>query len=470
MKSVPGPLRVELVEDFSKFLGDEVNLNRTRITELETHVENIQKFLNGSDWGAPIIRYSNQGSWAHKTIIKPPGSGGFDADVLVFVKPVTDWSPDDYIHHLRRVFRGSGIYKDKASLNTRCVTITYAGDFEIDIVPCVTDRPGGTYRFEICNRVEESFEPTDSEAYTAWLADRNGWVGNDRLREVTRLLKYLRDIKQTFTCKSILLTTLIGNLVTPADAVYHNAYFPDPPTALKTLIGRVDDYLQEHPELHEVNNPVLQRESFTRHWDDDKYANFRDVIDRYREWIDDAYDEPDQSESRRKWQRVFGDEFGKGAKRALMIENASALPMPASNSNVKDTVQAVQVFGKGVLARVQQAVPWMKPPVWTQAANQAVLINATAHYDRTGKQLIGPFEPGTVLKKGLELRFIAVARNGVPYSGKDVVDRPGRTLHLGAWRPSAVLLRHQLPRRRRERRDHRRRSEHGGASGRADCG
>jgi hypothetical protein len=42
---------------------------------------------------------------------------------------VSDWSPDDYIHHLRGVFRGSGIYKDKTSLNTRCVTITYAGDF-----------------------------------------------------------------------------------------------------------------------------------------------------------------------------------------------------------------------------------------------------------------------------------------------------------------------------------------------------
>jgi hypothetical protein len=62
----------------------------------------------------------------------------------------------------------------------------------------------------------------------------------------------------------------------------------------------------------------------------------------------------------------------------------------------------------------------MKPPVWTQAADQTVLINATAHNDRTGKQRIGPFESGTVLKKGLELRFIAVARNGVPYSGKDV--------------------------------------------------
>jgi len=337
---------VKLIDDFSKFLEDKVNLNNTRIAKLETHVENIQTFLSGSDWDAPIIRYSNQGSWAHKTIIKPPGNGGFDADVLVFVKPVTDWSPDDYIHHLRRVFRASGIYKDKTSLNTRCVTITYAGDFEIDIVPCVTDRPGGTYRFEICNRVEESFEPTDSEAYTAWLEDRNGWVGNDRLREVTRLLKYLRDIKQTFTCKSILLTTLIGNLITPADAVYHNAYLPDLPTALKTLIDRLDDYLQDHPELHDVNNPVLQRESFTRHWDADKCANFRDVIHRYREWIDDAYDELDEAESRAKWQRIFGDEFGKGAKRALMIEHASALPVPAANANVKDTVQAVQVFGR----------------------------------------------------------------------------------------------------------------------------
>lgn len=47
---------MKLIDDFSKFLEDKVNLNNTRIAKLETHVENIQTFLSGSDWDAPIIR------------------------------------------------------------------------------------------------------------------------------------------------------------------------------------------------------------------------------------------------------------------------------------------------------------------------------------------------------------------------------------------------------------------------------
>ena len=165
------------------------------------------------------------------------------------------------------------------------------GDFEIDVVPCVVNRPGATSRFEVCNRVENQFEATDGEAYTAWLSQRNDWTGNDKLREITRLLKYLRDIKTTFSCKSILLTTLLGGLITQAD-VYQAANFADLPTALKTLVGRLDDYLQARPQLHDINNPILPQESFNRHWDQDKYATFREMIHKYREWIDEAFTRP----------------------------------------------------------------------------------------------------------------------------------------------------------------------------------
>src|SRR5262249_39228880 len=155
-----------------------------------------------------------------------------DADVLVFIQPIAGWKAEDYVLKLKDAFRASGTYQDKAGLHTRCVRLEYSGDFEIDVVPAVVNRPGGTSRFEVCNRTENQFEATDGEAYTAWLAQRNDWAGNDRLREITRLLKYLRDTKTTFTCKSILLTTLLGSLITQAD-VYQTASFADLPTALK---------------------------------------------------------------------------------------------------------------------------------------------------------------------------------------------------------------------------------------------
>lgn len=411
---------MKLTNDFEKFLLEEVNLSSSKIKKLQTHVKSIESFLNGADWGPIIKRYSAQGSWAHKTIIKPPGNRGFDADLLVFIEPVEDWDPKDYISELRRVFRQSGTYKDKMIPNNRCVAVEYSGDFNIDVVPCVVCRPGSSARYEVCNRVDGVFEVTDSEKYTAWLDRRNDEAGSNKLREVTRLLKYLRDIKLTFSCKSILLTTLIGERITLADTFRRYTHFPDLPTALRTLVGRLDEYLQDHPELPDVCNPVLPDESFTRHWDKDKYENFRDVIHRYREWIDDAYVEPDETKSRSKWQRVFGDEFGKGPKKALAkIEEAALLPVLVSNAGVQDAVQAVRAFGRKVLASVPQEVPWMKPIPWRVVSNTFVGIRANTHRDRTGNRPIGPSESGEFLQKGLELRFEAMTTTGVPYAANE---------------------------------------------------
>jgi hypothetical protein len=183
--------------------------------------------------------------------------------VLVFVNPVAGWTAEDYVLELKDVFNGSGTYKDKAHLHTRCVRLEYSGDFEIDVVPCVVNRPGGMHAYEVCNRTDDEFEPTDGEAYTTWFTQRNVWTGNGKLREVTRLLKYLRDIKTTFSCKSILLTTLLGNRIDPVDSLLQTTYFPDLPTALKTIVGRLDDYLQQHCDLHDICNPVLVQRNST---------------------------------------------------------------------------------------------------------------------------------------------------------------------------------------------------------------
>jgi hypothetical protein len=179
---------VKQISEFEAFLNDEVNLDQRRIDTLVGRVSTIEQFLENSDWEPKIIRFSAQGSWAHKTIIKPPGNKGFDADLLVFIEPVNEWTAEDYIFNLRRVFRASDRYKDKTTLSNRCVTLEYSGDFDLDVVPYIVNRPGGTYHYEVCNRVDDEFEPTHSEAYTKWLAQRNEWVAQDKLQEVTRLL------------------------------------------------------------------------------------------------------------------------------------------------------------------------------------------------------------------------------------------------------------------------------------------
>jgi hypothetical protein len=71
--SVAAGKALTIADHFEAFLLDEVNLNKSRIDTLVKRVETIQTFVGKSDWAPKIIRFSPQGSWAHKTIIKPPG-------------------------------------------------------------------------------------------------------------------------------------------------------------------------------------------------------------------------------------------------------------------------------------------------------------------------------------------------------------------------------------------------------------
>ena len=91
---------MKLIQDFNTFLTDTVNLNSTRFDQLESSIDAIKTAVRGLDWTPTIVGFAAQGSWAHKTIIKPLPGDPFDADILVYVKPVDGWEAKDYINEL----------------------------------------------------------------------------------------------------------------------------------------------------------------------------------------------------------------------------------------------------------------------------------------------------------------------------------------------------------------------------------
>jgi hypothetical protein len=408
---------MKLSEHFDSFLEDVVNLNQTRIDRLEAHVKAIQEFLQNSGYGAEIIRFSPQGSWAHKTVIKPLSGREFDADLVMFLDRDEEWLPKDYVNNLYSVFKGSDRYKDKVSRGTRCVALDYAGDFHLDVVPCIVDGYYGL-TFQVCNRNEDEFELTAPEAYSAWLSEQNKWTGNDMLQHSIRLLKYLRDIKTRFSVKSILLTTLVGNCVNAWDESFQDQFYPDLPTSLKTLVGRLDDYLQANLEMPVVTNPVLSSETFNRHWDQDKYENFRNCIHRYREWIDDAYEEPDRSESISKWRQVFGDDFAKSE----VIESATfSESFLAKAIHHRDIVAAVLLQGGAFLERlISPSLPHVERLPWRFDRHKlSVAVKVTEFTERQGSLRQRRLESGEVIQKNRWIRFDAIQENGFPFSPND---------------------------------------------------
>ena len=55
--------------------------------------------------------------------------------------------------------------------------------------------------------------------------------------------------------------------------------------SLKTLFNRLDEWLDELDEMPIVNNPVDDDENFNRHWDEDKFQNFKKQVKKYNGWI-----------------------------------------------------------------------------------------------------------------------------------------------------------------------------------------
>lgn len=389
---------MKLVNDFKVFLFDTVNLNQTRLTLLDDRAETIKDFLRASDWEPTISTFIEQGSWAHDTIIRPVDGGEFDADLLVRVRPVDGWSAAQYVKELGRVFRESSRYSDKTVVYDYCVTITYADDCKIDIAPLVMDREyQGT--LEVCDKRNDKFDESQPIEYTRWMREKNGYSGNNSFRKATRLIKYIRDIKKRFSCQSVLLTTLIGHRIEWFDK--DSDAFADTPSALQTIMGRLDDWLQARPDKPVVSNPSLPAEDFADLWNDTQYTNFRNFVNKYRNWIDEAIDAETRSESIEKWRKVFGDEFAKNENAAKAEASAkqktTALLMEGA-AHLDGLVDSVIDFGISILPSWFRTPAHLQSPRWPPAEhvsrNVQVFAEHRAHQN-SGK--VYPINTGEAL-------------------------------------------------------------------------
>ena len=291
---------------FDDFLKNHVNLNQTRLDRLNQRVETITNILK--DKLIDYRKYSLQGSFAHGTIIKPvQDKDEFDADILVFIKD-KNFNPNkyvtDYVKIVHDLFTTNNILNGKIRLKKRCVTIDYAGDFSMDIVPCI-EHNDDTY---ICNRKDEEYEQTDGDGYKNWLSDKNKITSGNYLKKSTRLFKFLRDHKKNFSVISILLTTMLGDRINESDKDSNGV--SSLPQTFKTLFNRLNDFLQSHPTMPTIQNPVLSCENFNRNWKEEQYKNFRNKIEIYNDKVNSAFDEKNPNESVKKWRELFGDDFG----------------------------------------------------------------------------------------------------------------------------------------------------------------
>lgn len=294
---------------FSAFLENTVNLKPYRLNELDSRVTAVTKaFKRDGEIGGKYKEHLPQGSWAHRTIINPVTKNDeFDADILLHLENVPEWNenPKIYLQQVRAAFKRSSQYKDKLERKNRCVRISYANDCHIDVVPAVTLESGN--QAIICYR-DNVFEDSNPVGFSDWMKERDD-ISCGQLRRVIRLLKWLRDFKNTFSCPSVILTVMLGGRVQLWDT--HSAY-SDIPSAFVHLLEALDAWLATYAGSPPLDDPSCPGASFSHRWDDPGIvANFKLKIADYARWAREAYElqSSDDKAALIAWQRLFGPEF-----------------------------------------------------------------------------------------------------------------------------------------------------------------
>ncbi len=302
--------------EFKNLLATTVNLDDTRLGKLDQRVESVFAALKKDDGTGSFVKDRiPQGSWAHRTIIKPAAGHEFDADFLLRMEEVTDWHDDPvrYLKHLKGVLDAHGTYGGMpVTRKHRCVRLAYAGDCHLDIVPFVRREDGTAW---IIDGKANQWERTDPEGYTDWIRAKDR-ISHGNLRKVVRLLKFLRDRQGAFRgTKSVILTTLVGDRVEAWRTVLNPDYYVDVPTTLLHVVEDVDDWLQARPIKPTLADPSASGAHFGHRWTHESYARLREDMHAYRDLIRAAFHEDDPVTSRGLWQEIFGDGFDAPAER-----------------------------------------------------------------------------------------------------------------------------------------------------------
>lgn len=305
---------MKITDEFNEFLSNKVNLDHTRLDTLNTNVGAITDALaSDGPLGALYRTYHRQGSWAHRTIIRPPEGEEFDADILVELKEDSRWDAVRYLSEVEAALDRTGRYAGKVHPKTRCVRVQYAGEHHVDVVPFIRSGERG----RIFNSEMNKSEPSNPLGFTDWFALRNE-ATNSNLKLAVRLLKHVR--RGRFDeVRSVILTTLVGEQVDIAAGEADPTYYGTVPTTLWRLATRLAGYLEAEQGMPSVADPSAPGLTFDHRWDLPIYLDFRDKFLTVARTIDEAYNSGERAESVRKWREVLGPSFAPSVSGRVVI-------------------------------------------------------------------------------------------------------------------------------------------------------
>lgn len=270
-----------------------------------------------------------QGSFRHKTTVKPLAREEYDLDFVVELPQNSLMTPKELYDHIARILSNDGIHNDMVEKKNRCIRINYKNDFHMDIMPAkLVDQQSGEiivpdktlghwYHHSNPIKYAEWFESKARETITAEIQKRHFAEMKtepieeqevvtrlEPLRRAVQLIKRYRDIycekHNVVAVRSIIISTLMGNI----SSAYTNTY-----EIMKDFCKYICDLNRASKgKPFEIKNPVVD-EVLTEKWSEDVsiYDGFINMVHALADDLVRLQNMKINSEANKLLKEMFGE-------------------------------------------------------------------------------------------------------------------------------------------------------------------
>jgi hypothetical protein len=308
--------RISDLDDILNRLGEDLQLNATRRLLANARYKSVAEWIESDEFffKTALISVYPQGSFRIRTTVKPYLRSEFDLDFVVHLDFLTgkNYPPMEVLDQLERRLRENDIYRTMIERKNRCIRITYANDFHMDIMVGCQETYYEQNRIIVPDRKTKNWTDSNPIGYGNWFTAR-GQLSPERdsillkayearnqqirlsenlpveppyelkppLERAVQIIKRKRDVyfynKSERATSSIILTTLAAESYQGELSVF------DTIDNVLKYIERKSLGFMGRREPFPIPNPANPDENFSEKWFED-----RELFDAFLSFVKDT--------------------------------------------------------------------------------------------------------------------------------------------------------------------------------------
>lgn len=306
-----------------------LQLTSTQLEQAEGHYRAVGDWLSveGSALKPFSPKIRPQGSILQGTVVKPMGRDEFDIDLvcLLTANVPSTLTPGNLYELVANRLESSDQYKGNLRRDARCLTLEYAGDFCLDILPALLSDTPAPGSIMIPDRDLNEWVDSNPFGFAEWFRlgslkrkiEKYAAVAADRkdvqplptediavrpLQRAVQLIKRRRDVVYDGAKdppSSILLTALAG--------IHYDGDWPTTDALVSILLG-ISRAIKKAPlRMLRVPNPSDPDEDLTAGWSLDQHREFAVFMTDFANKVDGLLRARGMEDIKRALEELFGE-------------------------------------------------------------------------------------------------------------------------------------------------------------------